>query len=128
MMLTKTCDSTLFVRGVELSVNLGWRRQERAHEQAVLLDIDIKFAAPPSACQTDTLDETVCYATLISKIREQIVNKDYRLIEHLSAEIYSIIKPDLPTDAKLQIRITKYPKITGLTGGVCFTYGDHFTS
>ncbi|OGT54408.1 MAG: hypothetical protein A3F43_04820 [Gammaproteobacteria bacterium RIFCSPHIGHO2_12_FULL_42_10] len=116
--------STLFIHRLELNVNLGWRNQERSKEQAVLLDMAIKFPTPPAACTTDHLEESSCYATLIEKIRNKIAMAQYHLVEHLSAEIYAVAKTHLPDNTKLTVRLTKYPRISGLTGGVSFHYGD----
>lgn len=116
--------SHLSIRNLELSINLGWRHKERQHEQSVLLDVDIYFAKPPKATQTDQLKDTLCYATLIEAIHENLGEKKYKLIEHLSYDIYHIIKKCLPIPAKIMIHLTKYPQIKGLPGGVCFHYGD----
>jgi len=116
--------ATLHVRRLELNVNLGWRSQERKQEQAIELDLDIQYPSLPKACETDDLQDTVCYAQLTDAIRQQISHKNYRLVEHLSAEIYTIAKAHLPQETKLMVRLTKYPKIEGLIGGVCFDYGD----
>ncbi|VVC74733.1 hypothetical protein AQUSIP_00050 [Aquicella siphonis] len=124
-MPNKKLYTTLSVRGLELNVNLGWRDKERKQEQPVLLDLIIRFpAAPPAACETDELDDTVCYATLIEHIRHAIAHKKYRLVEHLSADIYRSAKTRLPRPCRLKIRLTKFPKIEGLMGGVTFDYGD----
>lgn len=114
----------LSVHDLELQVNLGWRNKERAQEQAVLLDLDILLPKPPAACETDQLEDTICYAELAEQIRDEIGVKKYRLIEHLSRDIYDIVKACLPARAKLSVRITKFPRIEGLVGGVSFDYGD----
>lgn len=117
--------STLSVRSLELTVNLGWRTSERKHEQPVLLDLIMRFpSTPPKACASDQLDDTVCYAALIEHIRNVIAKKKYRLLEHLSADIYHAAKSQLPKSCRLNVRITKFPKIDGLMGGVNFDYGD----
>jgi len=119
-----TLHSALFVRALELNVNLGWRRKERSKEQSVLLDLDIRLPKPPKACVTDELDDTVCYASLSDQIRAELGDKKYRLIEHLSRDIYDIVIKQLPKKSRLIVRITKFPKIKGLIGGVSFEYGD----
>ena len=116
--------STLHIHNLELNINLGWRSKERRQEQAVLLDMDIQFPSPPAACLTDKLDDTVCYAKLIDVIREKLALKHFRLIEHLSSDIFIIAKQYLPDNYKIHIRLTKYPRIGGLRGGVSFEYGD----
>lgn len=117
-------NSYLSIKQLELNVNLGWRDQERRQEQAVLLDVDIYYAAIPKACETDDLTDTVCYADLIEKIHQHTRDKKYKLVEHLSADLYQLIKSQLSMQANIVVRVTKYPKLKGLTGGVCFHYGD----
>ena len=114
----------LSVHDLELYINLGWRKQERKLEQAILLDLDICLPKPPKACKTDKLEDTICYAEMIEDLRKQLSKKSYRLIEHLTQDIFDIVKLQLPKQAKLMVRINKYPKIEGLLGGVSFCYGD----
>ena len=117
-------DILISVHDLELYINLGWRKKERRLEQSILLDLDICLPKPPKACKTDDLADTICYAKIIENLRQQLHEKTYKLIEHLSQDIFDIIKPQLPKQAKLKVRITKYPNIKGLLGGVSFYYGD----
>jgi dihydroneopterin aldolase len=116
--------SHLQIRGLTLPINLGWRDKEREHEQLVLLDFELKFKDLPKACTTDQLKDTVCYATLIKTLREELNDGSFRLVEHLAYEIHRILKSQLPKDISLTVHITKHPKIKGLTGGVCFSCYD----
>lgn len=123
-MSTTNLQCELHIHSLELNLNLGWRTKERALEQAIFLDMDIHFPTPPEACHTDDLDDTVCYAKLIEEIREKTSAKQYKLVEHLSADIYHLAKKHMPVNACINIRITKYPQIAGLKNGVSFEYGD----
>lgn len=116
--------TTLTIRGLELNVFLGWRSPERKQEQPVLLDMTIRFPTVPKACESDDLKDTICYAVLIERIRLALSQKKYKLVEHLSADIYAVAKANLPEQSQLLVRLTKFPKIEGLMGGVCFDYGD----
>ena len=116
--------SVLFIKGFTLNVNLGWRKEERKAEQPVLMDLDIHFPAPPKACETDALKDTCCYAELTQTLREYVCQKHFSLVEHLALAIYEKARLYLPEPARIVVRITKYPKIEGSTGGVCFQYGD----
>ena len=122
--MTQLIKSKLWIRGLELSVYLGWPDKERQQQQIVLLDIEIQLPAPPKACLTDHLQDTLCYSTLITYLQETITNKKFHLIEHLTHEIYTLIKPRLPNHTKMALHLTKHPPIPGLTGGVCFSYCD----
>lgn len=122
--MTAKKKSSLLLQGLALQVNLGWRKQERGKEQAVILDLTLAFPQPPKACLTDELEDTLCYADLIEKIRTAIAHKNFRLLEHLGYDIYHLIKAHVPPTTKISVRITKFPKIDGLTGGACFCYED----
>jgi 7,8-dihydroneopterin aldolase/epimerase/oxygenase len=124
MSLSNNIKSHLLLRDIELCIFLGWPESERLEAQIVLLDLDIEFSQPPKACLSDDLVDTFCYADLITKIHTELGAKNYRLIEHLTYEIYTLVKRDLPPDASLLVRLTKHPKIQSLSGGVCFSYGD----
>lgn len=122
--MTTNIHSRLFLSKIELCVYLGWPEGERVEAQMVSLDLTIQFAEPPKACLTDHLDDTFCYAELISKIHAATSTTPYRLLEHLCYDIYHLIKLELPAHTSLRVDLTKHPKIMGLTGGVCFSYGD----
>jgi dihydroneopterin aldolase len=117
-------NTRLYIRSLELNLNLGWRSKERGSEQAVFMDMEIRFKEIPEACTTDNLKDTICYAELIEKIRAHTEAKQYRLIEHLTKDIYTLAKQHLPKEADINVRLTKYPRIDGLKDGVCFEYGD----
>lgn len=112
------------LNGLELSVNLGWPQGERKKTQIVTLNVYIFFAAPPTGCTTDQLSDTYCYDTLITTIKNGLADRDFRLLEHLTYEIHTIIKSQLPADCKVLINLTKKPPILNLKGGVTFSYGD----
>lgn len=114
--------NTLKVSGLELSIHLGWPEKERLKLQTVLVDLDMLFTGNPPACNTDKLEDTICYHKLIDQIRNRIPNKHYLLIEHLSAEIHELVFPLLPKNVKLTVTITKRPKIENFSGYVQFSY------
>lgn len=115
--------SELQIKGLKLSLFLGWPQEERIREQVVLIDIRVMFPIPPKACETDHLEDTFCYHELTTMLREKTHGRHFHLIEHLSRELFNLVIPLLPSESQLEITITKHPNIEGLTGGVCFRYG-----
>lgn len=117
--------STLLkVNQLKLSIHLGWSEKERKHEQQVALSFTIDMPTP-KACLTDELTDTVCYDALIKKIQAHVKNKEYRLIEYFSQDMYQLVKSELPKKSQLQITVTKKPKIAAFNDTVSFTYGDN---
>lgn len=115
--------ASLHLNEIELFVHLGWPEEERKQPQAVRVNIEVEFETPPDACETDQLEDSFCYAALIKKIQENTTNKQFRLIEHLGCDIYKLLKTILPS-SQVRVKICKYPKLTGFSGPVYFTYGD----
>lgn len=113
----------MILKGLELSVNLGWTSGERAKQQSILLDATIDFAIPPLACTTDQLTDTYCYDQLIQQIKATIAVNSFRLLEHVTYEIYQLIKNFIQADTKINIQVTKKPAIANLAG-VTFCYSD----
>jgi dihydroneopterin aldolase len=112
-------------RRARLAVRLGCSDAERAVPQAVDLDLAIAFAAPPAACASDDLDDTVCYADLIELARSTVAGREFRLVEHLAHELFARLRPLAPADARLWLRVTKLaPPVEGLAGGVAFALGE----
>jgi dihydroneopterin aldolase len=112
-------------RSARLSVHLGCSADERAHPQDVDLDVAIRFGAPPVGCETDELEDTICYAGLIKAAREVCQKREFRLIEKLAREIYHRLRCEVPAGSDLWLNVTKlHPPVPGLQGGVSFSFGD----
>jgi len=115
--------TTLFINALELEVFLGWPTEERMRKQVIALDMEINLPEPPKACTSDHLDDTVCYHQLINTLRAKLGEKKFRLIEHITADVYETVKNILPEDSDLNVSLTKHPQIQGL-GSVTFNYRD----
>lgn len=114
----------IILSGLELSVNLGWPKGERLKQQIVRVDVTLSFAEPPLACRTDQLKDTLCYDSLISKIKAYVADRNFRLIEHLGYGIHDAIRQNVSADMRVKVSVTKKPLIENLLGGVTFCYGD----
>lgn len=114
--------TAISLKGLQLTVTLGWTTPERKRKQTVCLDVYAAFPTPPTACETDQLEDTVCYDRLVRSLHQQLEGRAFKLIEHLGKTVHSILAALLPATSRLQVDITKYPDIPGLTGGVCFHY------
>lgn len=113
-----------FIQSLKLNVRLGWPEEERKQLQMVFLDADISFPEPIKACFSDDLKDTVCYADLISNVHQFLETKSFRLLEHLTYELFSFFKTKLPAHTHLTLSVTKYPDLPGLTEGIRFTCDD----
>ncbi len=114
----------LSINDFKVSVNLGVSQKERARKQTVLLTILIDFAQIPAACRTDNIEDAVCYATLTNLLKKHLTKRSYQLVEALAADLYAQVKTITPKNARVVMKITKFPQISGLRSGIHFHYGD----
>lgn len=114
--------SVLEIPAARLHVRLGCGEAERAMPQDVDLGVEVRFAARPSACESDELADTVCYAKLVEQARELCAGREFCTVEHLAYAIARRLRGELPADARLEVRVTKlHPPVAELSGGVRFT-------
>ena len=116
--------SSITLEGLDLSLHLGWPTDERAEKQTVRLDVHLSFPEPPKGCITDHLDDAYCYDKIITQIRQAVLPRQFRLIEHLGHAIYEVIQQALPPEIKISLRVKKQTAIPDLKGGAMFYYGD----
>lgn len=119
-----TTFSSIHLHGIELNLHLGWPAAEREQRQIILVDLMLTFAKPPKACETDDLDDTYCYDTLVQAVVKQTEQHEFRLIEHLAAKIYHLVKKECVDISSVCVSVFKKPAVANLSGGVTFTYGD----
>lgn len=116
--------TSMTLNNLELNATLGWPDIERAQPQKIIIDINIQFVTPPKACITDTLEDTVCYDTLVKIVKNIVSSKEFHLLEHLGYEIYRGIKESITQPTNIGLYVKKQPPIPELTGGAAFYFGD----
>jgi dihydroneopterin aldolase len=111
--------------GARLWVRLGCGDQERAQPQAVDLDLAVRFAELPAACESDKLGDTVCYADLVEAARAAVAGREFHLVERLAHELFARLRALVPPGAELWLRVRKlHPPVADVAGGVAFSLGD----
>lgn len=113
MNMNESLYSFLSLKQLKVPVYLGASREERETKQEIEINLDIMFYALPKACTTDQLKDTICYATLVDAIKIFCLKKPFRMIEHLSYELYKFIKKTLPCSC-IRLEVRKKPQVHGL--------------
>lgn len=79
-----------FVKGIELKVLIGLHAWERQQPQTVIMDIHYKVFSDQVG-QTDNIDDTLNYQTLVEHLKETAEKSKFLLMErlanHLLAEV-----------------------------------------
>ncbi len=118
-------ESLLAIDQAHFEVRLGCYAEERAQPRDAELDLRIWFAERPLGCSTDRLEDVVCYAELVEAVERAVAGKEFHLVERLTVVIYEALKPLLPHDARLWVRLRKvHPPVAALRQGVSFAYGE----
>jgi dihydroneopterin aldolase len=123
-MTTTALSNRIVLRALTLDVYLGWPEIEYIKQQRVSVDVSMLFTNGLMACTSDNLADTYCYDNLITVLQEKIANRTFRLLEYFGHEIYLILKQIITQATGISVRVTKFPAIAALTGGVMFSCGD----
>lgn len=118
---TRPLGGELTIDDLELWVHLGCSDGERATPQPVLLSLALRFDAPPRACESDELVDTICYAELSDVARTVTSAREFNTVESMAWEIARSLRERLPGSVRLTLRLAK-PRapVPGLRGGVAF--------
>jgi dihydroneopterin aldolase len=122
--IAMSLNTSITLRGLKLNVFLGWPEQERATAQIVVADIHLQFPATLKACQSDNLEDTICYDTLVTNLVANLQTRSFKLLEHFGHEVYQLVKQAVTPNIKISIRILKHPPVPNLSGGVMFYCGE----
>jgi dihydroneopterin aldolase len=117
-------NSIMNIHSYDVWVRLGCTVEEQSFIQQVRFDIEISFAGPVIAEQTDALIDAVDYVKLTGVINEVALRKNYALIEHLCFSVFDEIKVKLLRDKKGQFKVSCLklrPPVKQLQGGVSWT-------
>lgn len=93
---------------LEIMVNLGCTRQERAQLQRVLFHITLFFEVAPQGMYSDELGDTICYHELENSLRQALTGKTFNLLEHLTHFACQHICTANPLISDIYISATKY--------------------
>lgn len=117
--------SRLHLQDLRVMMHVGHLPEERAHKQAMRIDVSIDFHQPLKAFYTDELHDAVCYDALIKKIQYCCDHQSFKLLEYAAQCLYTLIKVDFSLDDRVLVKITKlHPPIDALKGGAMCCYGD----
>ena len=112
--------SKLEINGLNLEIKLGLTQEERLKSQNVEFYISIEFDTTPKACNSDIIEETICYDKLVRLIQKFCEGKEFKLIEYLCNSLYQYLKT-IYLENKITLKICKKPPIEEIHGNCCFS-------
>ena len=116
---------SLRIRDLSLRVHLGWPAEERTEPQEVRVRLELRYFTAPEGAATDDLSGTLCYARICEAFAAYAAAHEFRLVEKLAQDLYSIAKEIAGERALLALSLHKVqPPVNGLLGGVEYRVGD----
>jgi dihydroneopterin aldolase len=106
---------TLSLHDYQVKIRLGHTEEERSKPQPVLIDLILQFIELPKACDTDELQDTICYDTLTKQITEFCIDKSFALLEHFAKDLYDFVNNQIKNEINLSLRIKKPHPIENLS-------------
>ena len=95
----------IFLQEVKIQTVLGVPEWERMRPQTVVLDIEL--AMPHSrSCQTDAIEDTIDYGLIVARIRQQLKEKSFRLVEALAEDVAQLVMQEFGTPW-IKVRVAK---------------------
>lgn len=93
---------------LQVKTRLGFAEEERNKLQTITCDLSITMPKLPEAADDDQTPDYICYAKLADIIANHCKNREFRLLEYLSNELYKLLKEKLPKGCKLHLKVTKH--------------------
>jgi len=117
----------LSICDLRLWLHLGCSDEERSQRQLTSIAIEINLSAPPIGCDTDKLEDTICYYNIVNSIEKKIKDQYFNLIEHVAARVHEITDSsitncrDLITSVNVVVQKVNAP-MENVFGGTKFMY------
>jgi 7,8-dihydroneopterin aldolase/epimerase/oxygenase len=79
----------IFIDDLRVDANVGVYPREQAAPQ--MLQIDLTFGVPEEAAAQDSLGDTIDYAQVIARIRQELKDQRFNLLETLGEHIVALL-------------------------------------
>ncbi len=96
------------INGILCEARLGMSKTERAQLQQILIDVEVGLDLE-AAANTDSLDLTVDYETLLKRIEKNIRDHECHLIESVAGNLCKSILADARIRT-VTVRVRKFPE------------------
>jgi 7,8-dihydroneopterin aldolase/epimerase/oxygenase len=120
----------LLINKLRVLVKIGVTRDERSNPQEIFIKVKIKRSNKPKACETDNINDAVCYDSLSKKVSEYCADNEFNLVECLANGLFELISDIFFYNAingknngiTITITVYKKPQIPNLDGYVSFAF------
>ena len=111
----------LHLNNIELLVSIGIEEQEKLHKQCVILEIIIEPQKQITGCISDNIEDTTCYAKILTDVANISQSKHFNLIEHFTYSIYNYLAKSLE-HYNIKVKATKKIKVNEIKSDAIFDF------
>lgn len=79
----------VFIRDLEIVMSAGINDHERANKQRVIINVELDVESNVEK-NLNSINEVVCYHTLLNKIKEHALSRHHDLLEKVAEDIADI--------------------------------------
>lgn len=79
----------IFIEALRVSANVGIYPREKAASQSI--EINLTFGVPDEAAKDDDIAKTIDYAVVISRIRKELAERHFNLLETLGEYVIALM-------------------------------------
>ena len=102
----------IFLSEVKVQTKLGVPEWERMVAQTIILDIEIAMPSS-SSCLTDDIADTIDYGVVVSRIRQLLAERSFKLVEALAEHVCQLILTEFKAPW-VKIKVAKPGILPGL--------------
>ncbi|HIE90260.1 MAG: dihydroneopterin aldolase [Methylophilaceae bacterium] len=102
----------IFLDQVSVQTKLGVPDWERLKPQTIILDIEIGYDLS-RPCQSDAIEDTVDYSSVVNRIRETLTQNSFKLLEALAEHVCNMILKEFKAES-VRIKVAKPGILPGL--------------
>ena len=107
----------IFIKDLEIEMSIGIYEEEKIAPQRVIISISLDINTP--AEQSDNIDDTVSYKTVIDDIKTLATARHYNLVESFAEEIATSCLKDKRVK-QVEVEVTKPDIFIDAAGvGIC---------
>ncbi len=74
----------LRIKNLKYQVAIGVSQEEQNNPQIILISLEFDFLRSPKVCETDNIEDTVCYDLVSRELQSVIYTKKFHTIEYLA--------------------------------------------
>jgi len=79
----------IFIEELRVKAHVGIYPRERVAPQ--MLELNLTFGVPDAAAERDDIEDTIDYAQVIRRIREDLLSRHFNLIETLGEHVVAML-------------------------------------